>query len=198
MLPVKLMNDEPVDYYEILQISANAEPDTIHRVYRLLAQRFHPDNAETGSEAQFRALSEAYRVLSDPESRAKYDVAHQRQRQDRWRLVSSGVEAENDFEIEQHVRLTVLEVLYTRRRTEPGDPGVTPLELETLIGRAREHLEFTIWYLNQRKLVTRSDNSALIITADGADFLESHYSEHLHRKRLTAAPASAMAAAETP
>jgi hypothetical protein len=46
--------------------------------------------------------------------------------------------------------------------------------------------------------VTRSDNSALIITADGADFLESHYSEHLHRKRLTAAPASAMAAAETP
>jgi curved DNA-binding protein CbpA len=190
------MNDEPVDYYETLQISANAEPDTIHRVYRLLAQRFHPDNAETGNEAQFRALSEAYRVLSDPESRAKYDVAHERQRQERWKLVSSGAEAENDFEVEQHVRLTVLEVLYTRRRTEPADPGVTPLDLERLIGRAREHLEFTIWYLNQKKWITRSDNSALIITADGADFLESHYSEHLHRKRLAAAPASVVAAAD--
>jgi curved DNA-binding protein CbpA len=189
----KIMNVEPVDYYEILQISANAEPDTIHRVYRLLAQRFHPDNGETGNEVHFRALSEAYQVLSDPEKRAKYDVTHERQRQDRWKLVSNGAEAENDFEIEQHVRLTVLEVLYTRRRTEPGDPGVTPLDLERLIGRAREHLEFTIWYLNQRKLVTRSDNSSLIITADGADFLESHYSEHLHRKRLTAAPASATA-----
>ena len=187
------MNEEPVDYYEILQISANAEPDTIHRVYRLLAQRFHPDNAETGNEVHFRTLSEAYQVLSDPEKRAKYDVTHERQRQDRWKLVSNGAEAENDFEIEQHVRLTVLEVLYTRRRTEPGDPGVTPLDLERLIGRAREHLEFTIWYLNQRKLVTRSDNSSLIITADGADFLESHYSEHLHRKRLTAAPASVTA-----
>ncbi len=187
------MNEEPVDYYEILQISTNAEPDTIHRVYRLLAQRFHPDNAETGNEVHFRTLSEAYQVLSDPEKRAKYDVTHERQRQDRWKLVSNGAEAENDFEIEQHVRLTVLEVLYTRRRTEPGDPGVTPLDLERLIGRAREHLEFTIWYLNQRKLVTRSDNSSLIITADGADFLESHYSEHLHRKRLTAAPASVTA-----
>jgi curved DNA-binding protein CbpA len=190
------MTDEPVDYYEVLQISANAEPDTIHRVYRLLAQRFHPDNAQTGNDAQFRALSEAYQVLSDPERRAKYDVAHERHRQDRWRLVSSGAESENDFEIEQQVRVSVLEVLYTRRRTEPGDPGVTPLDLEALLGRAREHLEFTLWYLNQKKWITRSDNSALVITADGADFLETHYKEHLHRKRLTAAPASAVAPAE--
>jgi curved DNA-binding protein CbpA len=190
------MNDEPVDYYEILQISANAEPDTIHRVYRLLAQRFHPDNAETGNDAQFRALTEAYQVLSDPERRAKYDVAHDRQRRDRWRLVSTGAESENDFEIEQQVRLTVLEVLYTRRRTESSNPGVTPMDLEALIGRAREHLEFTIWYLNQKKWITRNDNSALVITAEGADFLESNYKEHLHRKRLTAAPASAVSDAE--
>ena len=39
-----------VDYYEILQISPNAEPETVHRVFRLLAQRCHPDNAETGNE----------------------------------------------------------------------------------------------------------------------------------------------------
>src|SRR5438094_700592 len=49
--------DQAVDYYEILQISPTAEPETVHRVYRLLAQRFHPDNGETGNDAQFRTLS---------------------------------------------------------------------------------------------------------------------------------------------
>ena len=176
------MNDQAADYYEILQISPNAEPDTIHRVYRLLAQRFHPDNAATGNEAQFRSLSEAYQVLSDPGRRAKYDVAYEGQRRERWKLVSNGADPENDFGFEQQVRLTVLEVLYTRRRTEPDNPGVSPLDLEMLIGRAREQLEFTLWYLNQKKWVTRSDSSTLIITAEGADFLESHYREH--RKRL--------------
>ena len=39
---------ETPNYYEFLQISPNAEPDTIHRVYRFLAARFHPDNPETG------------------------------------------------------------------------------------------------------------------------------------------------------
>jgi DnaJ-class molecular chaperone len=62
------------DYYETLQISANAEPDTIHRVYRLLAPRFHPDNLETGDESRFRAITEAYHILIDPEKRAQYDI----------------------------------------------------------------------------------------------------------------------------
>ena len=51
---------EQVDYYELLQISPNAEPETIHRVYRLLAQRYHPDNRETGNAQKFRQLHDAY------------------------------------------------------------------------------------------------------------------------------------------
>src|SRR6476660_2282787 len=46
------------------------------RVYRLLAQRYHPDNLETGNAAKFRLIHEAYSVLSDPDARVKYDVAH--------------------------------------------------------------------------------------------------------------------------
>src|SRR5512139_3620080 len=111
--------DVTADYYETLQISPNAEPETVHRVYRLLAQRLHPDNKETGNDAGFRMLSEAYHVLSDPERRAQYDVLHAHQRQARWRLVSIGAQSENDFETEELVRLTVLEVLYARRRIEP-------------------------------------------------------------------------------
>src|SRR6187402_3243916 len=95
------------DYYETLQVSANAEPETIHRVYRLLAQRFHPDNNETGNDARFREIHDAYSVLRDPEQRARFDIARQQQCQDRWRLVSSGADANNDFEFEQIVRLTV-------------------------------------------------------------------------------------------
>jgi curved DNA-binding protein CbpA len=155
-------------------------------VYRLLAQRFHPDNHETGSEAKFRQIHEAYSVLSDPEKRARYDILYEQQRHDRWKLVSTGANAENDFEMEQIVRLTVLEALYTKRRVEPRDPGIFALDLEQLIGRPREHLEFTTWFLVQKKWVTRDDNSRLVITADGVEYLEHNYRVNLQRKRLAA------------
>jgi curved DNA-binding protein len=179
--------DQPsIDYYEVLQVNPNAELDTIHRVYRLLAQRFHPDNNETGDEARFRALTDAYGVLSNPEKRARYDATYQQQRQARWRLVTAGAHAENDFEIEQAARLTVLEALYTKRRLEPGDPGIFATDMEKLTGRPREHLEFTIWYLAQRKFVVRDDNSRLVLTADGVDHLEANYRTNLTRRRLEA------------
>ena len=163
----------PVDYYEALQISVNAEPETVHRVYRLFAQRFHPDNKETGSESRFRIVTEAYRVLSDPKLRAQYDVTHERQQKERWRLVEQGADADNDFASERAVRVTVLQVLYTKRRLEPHEPGIFLIDMEKLTGRPREHLEFTIWYLVQKKLIQRADNSLLVITADGVEYLES-------------------------
>jgi curved DNA-binding protein CbpA len=168
-------SNQAVDYYETLQISPNAEPETVHRVFRLLAQRFHPDNTETGNETEFRLLNDAYRVLSDPEQRARYDVVHTKLRQERWRLVATGAEADNNFDAERSIRLTILEVLYTRRRLELESPGLSPLDLEKLTGRAREHLEFTIWFLVQKKFITRSDGSMLQITVDGVEYLENNY-----------------------
>jgi curved DNA-binding protein CbpA len=179
-----MTDDRPVDFYEVLQVSANAETDTIHRVFRLLAQRFHPDNKETGSEARFREIQEAYSILSDPEKRARYDISYQQKKQDRWRLVSTGAQAENDFEIEQMIRLTLLEALYTQRRVDASSPAIYSTDLENLIGRPREHMEFTIWYLIQRKFITRDDYSRLQITADGVDYLEQNYKGNLQRKRL--------------
>jgi curved DNA-binding protein CbpA len=172
-----------VDYYETLQVSDSAEPETINRVYRIFAQRYHPDNRETGNEARFREITEAYQVLSNPEKRAQFDANHQRQRKDRWRLVAAGAESENNFELEQIVRLTVLEALYTKRRMEPQNPGIFLLELERMIGRPREHLEFTIWFLAQKKLIN-TDDARMYLTADGAEYLEQSYSNNLVRKRL--------------
>lgn len=173
-----------LDYYEVLQVSSNAEPDTIQRVYRLLAQRFHPDNRDSGNDARFREIHEAYTVLSDPEKRAKYDIHYQQRRQERWRLVTSGAQSENDFESELIVRLTLLEALYTRRRMDPQSPAIYSTELESLLGRPREHLEFTVWYLIARKFLTRDDHSRLQITADGVDYLEQNYRSNLQRRRL--------------
>lgn len=184
--PISRIVNEAEDFYEILQISPNAEPETVHRVYRLLAQRFHPDNSEGGNEGRFRQIVEAYRVLSDPQERAKYDVTHASLKQHRWRLVSGNAHAENDFESEQLIRLVILELLYTRRRTELEKPGLSLLDLESLTGRAREHLEFTIWYLTQKKYVTRSDGSVLVITAEGVEYVESNLKEFSQRRRLNA------------
>jgi hypothetical protein len=78
-------------------------------------------------------------------------------------------------------------VLYTRRRLEPDAQGLSPLDLERLIGRAREQLEFTLWYLIQKRFVSRSDSSLLVITVEGAEFLENRYLTMVQQRRLTAA-----------
>jgi curved DNA-binding protein len=171
------------DYYELLQVSPAAEPETIHRVYRLLAQRFHPDNQTSGNAERFRVLHEAYSVLSDSELRAKYDVAHAERRRERWRLAAAPAKIENDYELEHFIRLTVLDVLCSQRRAEPSRPGVFFADLESLTGKPREHLEFTIWYLAQKNFVQRGDSAQLTITVDGVDYLEQHRA-NMHQRRL--------------
>lgn len=177
---------QAVDHYEVLQVSPNADPDMIQRIYRLLAQRHHPDNQETGNAERFREIANAYAVLSDPERRAQYDITHQAQRQERWRLVTAGTKVENEFQMEQATRLTVLEVLYTRRRVDPRNPSVLPIEFESLTGRPREHLEFTMWFLVQKGLLQRGDSSALTITAAGVEYLEQNYEAGLQRRLIAA------------
>jgi curved DNA-binding protein CbpA len=162
------------DYYEVLQISPNAEPDTIQRVYRLLAQRYHPDNLETGNAAKFRVIAEAYSVLSDHDARVKYDVAHRDRQQDRWRLVSLASEVSGSPVDDKMVRVTVLDLLCTQRRVQPNSPGLFPGEIEKLTGIPAEHLEFCTWYLIQKKLVQRSDSSRFVITAEGVDYLDEN------------------------
>jgi molecular chaperone DnaJ len=64
------------DYYEVLGISRDASVEEIKRAYRRLALRYHPDkNPDNSKEAEekFKEVSEAYKVLSDPEKRQMYD-----------------------------------------------------------------------------------------------------------------------------
>lgn len=64
----------PGDYYEILGVSRNASKEEIKRAYRRLARKYHPDvNKEPGAEETFKEINRAYEVLSEPETRDRYD-----------------------------------------------------------------------------------------------------------------------------
>lgn len=62
-------------FYEVLQVSRRAGPDRVRLAYRRLAQKYHPDKLPGNADAArvMAALNEAYRVLSDPDCRARYD-----------------------------------------------------------------------------------------------------------------------------
>ena len=64
-----------VDYYELLQVDRTADEKTLKTSYRRLAMECHPDRNPgcDKSEAKFKAISEAYDVLKDPQKRAAYD-----------------------------------------------------------------------------------------------------------------------------
>ena len=129
-----------VDYYELLQISPNAEPETIHRVFRIMASRYHPDNKETGDNEKFLLLTKAYAVLSDPARRASYESLHRNQRAQPLPVFGLKEFAEG-LEGEVNRRLGILSLLYNRRRTNPENPGISMLEFETVMSFPREHLE---------------------------------------------------------
>jgi DnaJ domain/PilZ domain len=175
------------DYYELLQISPNADPDMIHRVYRLLAQRYHPDNTTTGDERAFRAITDAYRVLSEPEKRAAYDVHLHAYRQVRWRIFDQK-QAAMGKRAEKSKRRGIVDLLYTQRCNQPEKPSMNLHELEDLLGCPREHLEFSLWYLKENGLVTRMDNGRFAVTAKGVDWAESEEAaETLRADRLLTA-----------
>ena len=166
-----------VDYYEALQISPNADADTVQRVYRLLAQRFHPDHKDSGDAEMFRLITEAYQALSEPERRAAYDVEHREKRRLTWRIFdqsnsSQGVEAE------KRKRQGVLALLYRKRVAQPDQAALSIKDMEDLLGVPKEHLEFTLWYLKEGQFIQRLDSGRTIITLKGVDLAEQMVEGH--------------------
>ena len=160
------------DYYETLQVNPKADQDTIHRVYRMLAQRYHPDHAETGNAAAFRRLTQAFQALADPASRAAYDLQRAQEQVYRVKIFSKPADAEG-IEGEKRKRQGILRALYTQRMNGGDHPWLNIPQLEELLSVPREHLEFALWYLRERQLVTRSDSARFVITAAGVDLAEA-------------------------
>jgi curved DNA-binding protein len=166
-----------IDYYELMQISPSAEQETVQRVFRMLAARYHPDNPETGDLEKFVLLNEARETLEDPERRMAFDAARGRRMAEPLTIFSL-----KDFAIgidgEANRRLGVLCLLYHRRRTNIDDPALSLLDLESLMSFPREHLLFTMWYLIEKRLVRRDDRSNYEICAEGIDYVEEKLGSH--------------------
>ncbi|TMW90222.1 hypothetical protein EJD97_016040 [Solanum chilense] len=65
-----------VDYYNVLNVGKTATEDDLKKAYRKLAMKWHPDknpNNKKEAEAQFKEISEAYEILSDPDKRQVFD-----------------------------------------------------------------------------------------------------------------------------
>ena len=178
-----------IDYYEVLQVSRNADVDTIHRVFHLLAQRFHPDNMVTGDQGRFRQVVEAHRVLSDPELRAAHDLQLLEENHVRVRIFDS-LESTQGVQAEMRKRHGVLRLLYTRRMMNPSTPTLRGRDFVEMLGCPVEHLEFALWFLKENKFLQRADNNSFEITWQGVEAFEAQEQAFLQKQPLPlAAPA---------
>jgi len=169
-----MRSGEPLqDHYEALQVSPSADTETISRIFRHLAKRYHPDNPDTGDAARFDQLAKAHRVLTDPEQRAAYDVKHREHWSQRWKLLEEA-RAEEGFGEDRQVRLQLLSLFYVQRRRSLQKPGLGSLELARLLDCPGEIIDFHVWYLREKGWIVRMENGQFAITAPGVDQVEEH------------------------
>jgi curved DNA-binding protein CbpA len=161
------------DHYKVLNVDSKATLDTIHQAYGKLAEKHHPRNPATGDQARFEAINLAYEVLCDSSLRHEFDK------------LKSGGEETSEFKFsgldffealgrETALRSALLCLLYDRRRLKPFTPGLSLRRVENILQCTPEGLNFALWYLKQRSLVSSDDKSNLMITVDGMDHLETN------------------------
>jgi curved DNA-binding protein CbpA len=180
------MTEDPrfVDYYETLEISPKANSGTIERMFRYLAQRYHPDNKDTGDRSSFDAVMQAYDTLRDPAKRAQYDLAHNSNSSYRVKLVEEASDSKG-IEHDADIQNKLLSILYVKRRQNIREPGIGDLGLERMLGCPSEHLEFHLWYLKAKGWVGVTENGMLAITAEGVDHANSEQHRKVTAKLLT-------------
>jgi curved DNA-binding protein CbpA len=167
-----------VDYYELMQVSPNADVDIIQRIFRHLAKKCHPDHQQ-GDPERFRVLVEAHDTLTNPERRAAYDVKHQAFWEAKWKLAADASHGRG-FSDDKGVRERMLSLYYVQRRSKMQNPGLGEMEVARLMRVPVELVEFHIWYLREKGWIERLDNGLLAITAPGVDEVE--------KERLRLAP----------
>jgi len=173
-----------IDYYENLEISPNADAETIDRIFRYLAERYHPGNQSTGDHMRYRDIVRAHETLSDPSRRAQYDIQHKNNSDYRLKLAEEASDPEN-IEHDVDIQEKLLAILYAKRRRNIENPGIGNLDLERLSGCPREHLEFHLWYLKEKGWIGRLENGMIAITADGVDYANAESQRESTIKLLT-------------
>jgi len=163
-----MVQENIVNYYEVLQISPNADQETIERIYRLLARRYHPDNREGGNVEKFDQVTKAYRILSNPKKRRDYDASHEGIHSFSNKKVTETFRI-NGEEDDEKIYQSILLLLYLARRRDAGNAGVGIVELERKLGVPEKYLEFHIWYIKEKGWIERFETGGYAITANGVD-----------------------------
>jgi len=172
------------DYYEILEISPNANSETIDRIFRYFAQRYHPDNQDTGDQPRFSEILQAYNALRDPVKRAQYNIEH-KNRSDFGRKLAAEASDSKGIERDVGIQDKLLSLLYVKRRQNIKEPGIGNQDLERLSGCPSEHLDFHLWYLKEKGWLGRLEDGTLAITVEGVDRANSEHRRETTIKLLT-------------
>jgi hypothetical protein len=184
-------DDEP-DFYQVLQVSRQADVDTIRRIFHVLAQRYHPDNSETGDQEKFRQVVDAHAVLSDPMKRAAHDVFLAGEDKVRFKLFDS-LQSTEGVQAEARKRIGILRLLYSKRLTDAHQPAMRGRDFAEMLACPAEHLEFALWMLREQRLIHRSDSNHFEITWQGVQAFEAEQGDFA-KKALIALPAPAQSA----
>ena len=179
-----------IDYYDLMQISPNADLDTIQHVFRHLAKKWHPDYRK-GDPEQFQLLVEAHKTLTNTERRAAYDVRYQRFWENKWNLAAEASDGQSIVD-DSEVRKSLLSLYYVQRRSKMNDPGLGEMEVARLIRVPVHLIEFHIWYLKEKGWIQRLENGQFALTARGVDEVEKSRLR-LNSDRLLAANNSKVA-----
>ena len=91
-----------MNYYEILKVSKNANQEQIKNAYKLLVKKYHPDlyvGDKEFAEKKLREINEAYKILSDFDTKKEYDKYLENKYQENITLKTqkSNVECNNNF-----------------------------------------------------------------------------------------------------
>lgn len=94
-----------MNLYEILEVSENASEDTINKIYKIQAKKYHPDlqkseEEKTKSEEKMKKINDAYGILSDNQKRKEYDEKLKEQREyekqiERQKIINETIEGFN-------------------------------------------------------------------------------------------------------
>lgn len=160
-----------IDYYAILQVSPVCDPKELELAYHALAKIHHPDHSGDADSTRFNDVTEAFRVLRNPESRAKFDVLYAN---------INGKEvfetSKDDFGVDERTALLdadahakILMYLYRKRREQAQSAGVIGFYLQELVNCSDENFEFHKWYLKEKGWVAITEQGSLEITIQGID-----------------------------
>ncbi len=162
------------DHYALLGVDPRADLEAIKTAHARLAEKYHPNNADSGDPEKLQAIHLALEVLSDKALRASFDKIKGIDKDDGLSKFS-GMAFFSALGRETNLRTVVLCILYDGRRLKPFSPGISLRVVETMLEVSSDELYLAVWYLKQRGLILSDDKSNLQITVDGMDYLEKNH-----------------------